>query len=361
MNKYFLTSLLLLALTPICNASDSYDENTKQLTMNSVIISGSAFKNVVLKLNDFNIISVGASQFVGADDIFDQTTNTLTILSVTTGGNIFSNVVLKLINFDVISMGTANAVGSQGPQGLKGDTGATGSAGPQGIQGIKGDTGALGPIGPQGLKGDTGAPGLKGNTGDPSLPGLTLNSLVADVQSNLAEGPSTTGTCSNNPNIPSATPCPPIQSQCPFGTPVKTAISCTVLPSSDIVTLKSISKQIYGTEITVTQPPKPNASIDTITGTLGCLAPVSSYSTQYGFTPWCFYKLGNGQYGVGSNASQSGMVSIYNGTSYIQVTQANFTNANNWQCFPITVQAQAQCVSIPAGVKSVLQHFGIQK
>jgi len=330
MNKYIATLLLVSASS--ANA-DNFDPSTSLLTIPSVIISGTAYKNVVLKLNNFNVVSVGQSQLIGTDDLFDGTTKNLTMPSVTIPGASYTNVVVQLNDFAVVSIGSTGAVGPQGPQGA---------------------TGAEGPAGPQG------ATGAQGPAGDPSLPGATLNSLAADVQANLSQGPAVSGACNKNPYISGVTPCQPVQSQCPFGIPLKGS-SCTVLPSSDINTINTIYTQIYGLNPSPEQTAL--ASTDTTGTTINCIAPgqsfsYSSFAITSGFTPWCFYKAGSGQYGLGYN-SGSGLVTIYTSSSTsIQVTQQQYNNPSNWQCFPITIQAQAQCVSIPQNVKSVLKFFG---
>ena len=169
MNKYI--STLLFVIASCANATDNYDANTNLLTMPSVIISGIAFKSVVLKLNNFDLISVGTNQLVGTDDIFDKSTNIISIPSVNTGGANYTNVVIKVNNYDVVSAGVSNI---QGPQGLKGDTGATGSIGLQGAQGIKGDPGLQGIQGTPGITGATGSQGSQGATGAAGSNGKTV-------------------------------------------------------------------------------------------------------------------------------------------------------------------------------------------
>lgn len=180
MNKASATILFILASS--ANAADTYDQTTNLLVMPSVIISGTAYKSVVWKLNNYEVISAGTSQLVGVDDIFDPIINTLGIPSVTTAGTTYTNVVIKVNSHDVISSGITNAQGPQGikgdtgPQGVKGDTGAIGPAGATGSQGVKGEAGAIGPVGAtgsQGIKGDTGAIGQAGATGSQGVKGDT--------------------------------------------------------------------------------------------------------------------------------------------------------------------------------------------
>ena len=330
--------------------------------MSSVIFSGATYKNVVLKLNDYNLVSVGASVLIGEDDIFDPSTKILTSPKIIAGGTAFKNVVLKLNNYEVVSLGTSGGVVSQGPKGdpgPKGDNGLPGSQGPKGDNGLPGPQGFQGDAGLAGVVGPQGPAGPKGNPGDPTLPGLTLNALAADVQANVSEGAAATGTpCTANPNITAGfTPCTPVQSQCPFGVPIKTKASCTVLPSADSDMLKSISTQIFGYDSYFARIATTSASIDKINNTLNCSSE-ATVTPVVGSSPWCVFKVGSGQYGWGINFG--GLVKIQTSpTTSIQVTQQQWNTPSNWQCFPISVQAQAQCVSIPANVKSVLQHFGL--
>ena len=180
MNKYI--STLLFVIASCANATDNYDANTNLLTMPSVIISGIAFKSVVLKLNNFDLISVGTNQLVGTDDIFDKSTNIISIPSVNTGGANYTNVVIKVNNYDVVSAGVSNI---QGPQGLKGDTGATGSIGLQGAQGIKGDPGLQGIQGTPGITGATGSQGSQGATGSAGSNGKTVLNGAGAPATNL--------------------------------------------------------------------------------------------------------------------------------------------------------------------------------
>ena len=62
--------------------------------------------------------------------------------------------------------------GDQGPQGIQGAKGDKGDQGLQGIQGAKGDKGDKGDQGDQGPQGIQGAKGDKGDKGDPGLQGI---------------------------------------------------------------------------------------------------------------------------------------------------------------------------------------------
>lgn len=185
MYKYITTLLLMASLS--ANAADNYDSRTNLLTMPSVIISGTVFKSVVWKLNNYELISAGTSQLVGVDDIFDK--NTLSMPSVTTAGTTYTNVVIKVTNYDVISAGVTDA---QGPQGIKGDTGAKGDTGVQGPQGIKGDTGSQGATGAAGLTGATGTQGLQGATGLTGVQGVKGDTGLSGAQG-VKGDPGTTG------------------------------------------------------------------------------------------------------------------------------------------------------------------------
>ena len=194
-----------------------------------------------------------------------------------------------------------------------------------------------------------------------SVPGATLDAFANDIQDNLDVGPAVIQECNSNPWISGSTPCPVIQSTCPKGVPVKSNVSCTVLPSNNDDLIKSIMLSIspYFSYIDSSKPE--SLLVDT---TQKCSAPGYSAGNK-GYTPWCFYKLGGSSYGVVNtwdNAS-SPLISVGNpwdsgNNSY--VTVEDVSNPNNWQCFPITIQVEAHCVVIPTKLKSVLGHFGIK-
>jgi hypothetical protein len=240
---------------------------------------------------------------------------------------------------------------------------ATGPAGPAGPRGATGPAGAKGATGPAGAKGATGATGATGAAGSLGASGAVLNALTNDVQDNLDVGPTVTQECNSNPWISSSTPCPVIQSACPRGSPVKSNVTCTSLPSNDEVLIKSIMLSInpyWGSWYTDSSIPE-STLVDT---TQKCSAPGDSAGNK-GYTPWCFYKLGGSSYGLPNtwDDSQSPLISVGNPwdtTNNSYVTVGEVSDPNNWQCFPITIQLEAHCVVIPTQMKSVLGHFGIK-
>ncbi|MEI6335139.1 MAG: collagen-like protein [Methylococcaceae bacterium] len=257
-------------------------------------------------------------------------------------------IALTLILTSIPSI--AYSVGTAGP---------TGPMGPAGIAGLKGNTGATGPAGVAGSKGNTGATGAKGDAGSTGAPGATLNAWATDVQANLSVGPTVTANCYSNPYLSKSIPCASAQSKCPNGTPVKTGISCIVLPSPDINTINEMKGQGW-----ISSNMNSKSLIDTTTNSVNCSAP-GTYSRGPGFTPWCFYKLSTSTFGIPnpwdtSHFPSFAVTSTTNGmTSY--VSKADYNNKFSWQCFPIETQAQAQCVVVPPKVTSILKHFGIVK
>ena len=209
-----------------------------------------------------------------------------------------------------------------------------------------------------GAAGETGA---KGDAGSIGAPGATLNAWATDVQANLSVGPTVTTNCYSNPYLSSAIPCAPAQSKCPSGTPVKTSISCTILPSPDIDIINEIKGQGW---IGSNMNSYSSSSIDTTTNSVSCSAP-GTYSRGRGFTPWCFYKLSTSTFGIPNpwDNQQPGQFAVTSTTDGMTtyVSEADYNNKFSWECFPIETQAQAQCVVVPPKVTSILKHFGIVK
>ena len=64
MHKYFITLLLFFSASAL--AIDTFDESTNILTIDAVVVEGIQYNNVVVRLNAFDVISVGSS--TPADD-----------------------------------------------------------------------------------------------------------------------------------------------------------------------------------------------------------------------------------------------------------------------------------------------------
>ena len=231
-----------------------------------------------------------------------------------------------------------------------------------------GATGLQGPIGPQGVAGAVG--------GGSSVPGATLEALGSDVQDNLALGPIDIQTCNSNPYIAGSIPCPESQSQCPSGTPIITKLSC-ISTTTDFDLIKTIFININGYDLSSQfNLSKPRPYKDTVNNIQKCTAPGyndngftfgGGPSGSQGFTPWCFYKVDGSSYGRpypfdNSQSPDIAIISSFNAGSPVisYVTTAQYNDPNNWQCFPIEIQAEAHCVVIPVKLKSVFQHFGIK-
>jgi hypothetical protein len=59
MRKYFITLLLFCSTSAL--AVDTYDETTNILNIDAVVVDGIQYNNVVVRLNAFDVISVGSS------------------------------------------------------------------------------------------------------------------------------------------------------------------------------------------------------------------------------------------------------------------------------------------------------------
>ena len=58
MNRYI--TIILLILASSTHAADSFDPTTNQLTIPSVVVSGIPYQNVLVKLNNFSVVSIGS-------------------------------------------------------------------------------------------------------------------------------------------------------------------------------------------------------------------------------------------------------------------------------------------------------------
>jgi hypothetical protein len=242
------------------------------------------------------------------------------------------------------------------------------------LLGGAGVAGVAGPIGPQGVAGPIGPQGVAGVVGGGStVPGATIDGLTSDVQDNLALGEMVTQTCDSNPYLSSSIPCPTLQSHCPSGQVIPTSISCIILASPDLNLIKSIVNNISPYYSVLLTDIKPIKSSDTVNNIQNCKAPkpfnplAFSLFPEEGYTPWCFYKLGGSNYGlpIQSDTSQFPLIAIGTNDTMVNggstyVTTAEFNAPNNWQCFPLEIQAEAHCAAIPVKLKSVFQHFGIK-
>jgi hypothetical protein len=75
-------------------AQDTYDPATGTLSMDSLLVSGQTYNNVVVTVTSYGVQSIGAS--VIAVDSFDPLTATLSLSSVAVGNQIYNNVVVKI-------------------------------------------------------------------------------------------------------------------------------------------------------------------------------------------------------------------------------------------------------------------------
>jgi hypothetical protein len=112
MKKVFLASLLLASMSAM--ATNTYDGGTGILKLDSVIYQNTKYTNVVMKLTEFNIISVGSTGSLAAlcpstsaVDTLDASTNILNLNQVQYSNNQYNDVVLKLTGFQVQSIGAS--------------------------------------------------------------------------------------------------------------------------------------------------------------------------------------------------------------------------------------------------------------
>jgi hypothetical protein len=99
----FLFSIFFLALLQNSKASDLYNSNNGQLTVEKVLVGTTVYTNVVIKLD--RLISVGNPPRLTNYDVYDPSTGQLSISEVIANGKIYNNVVITLAS--VISIGSA--------------------------------------------------------------------------------------------------------------------------------------------------------------------------------------------------------------------------------------------------------------
>jgi hypothetical protein len=99
----FILSISFLALFQNSKASDLYNSNNSQLTVEKVLVGTTIYTNVVIKID--KLISVGSPPKLTNYDVYDPSTGQVSIPEVLANGNIYNNVVITLAQ--VISIGNA--------------------------------------------------------------------------------------------------------------------------------------------------------------------------------------------------------------------------------------------------------------
>lgn len=251
-----------------------------------------------------------------------------------------------------------------------------------GPQGAQGDPGLRGPIGPQGPKGDTGPQGPAGDL----TPGGVLQSLYQDLEKDVTTGTPAIGDCLSNPyrvNVtsdangitatPLEQPCASVSSQCPAGqTPIpnkKQVNKCSVVAPSDSET------QIIDDRLMISGGYAPNDLASSYKPVLtfaqtslncsssgGVFYPNSSGpgTRAIGYTPWCFFNMGNGQYGIPDLSSIDATkqtVEVDSDSSYQVISLSQLDDPANWDCHRFTVQATAICYTEPT---ALLRKLGLK-
>lgn len=89
-------------------AADSFDVATGRVTVGSLVVGATEYKNIVLTPGA--LISFSTAAATSTDDVFDFATGQLTLRSLTVGGVTYTNVV--------ITVGSLISVGSSGPVGV---------------------------------------------------------------------------------------------------------------------------------------------------------------------------------------------------------------------------------------------------
>ena len=100
MNK--LLCWLLLCIAMLARAQ-SYDPPTRVLTLPSVTVAGTAYFDVLLRLNDVEVTSVGAPPATSVS--YDATSRILAMPTLLVSGTTYQHVYVKLNDVEVVSVG----------------------------------------------------------------------------------------------------------------------------------------------------------------------------------------------------------------------------------------------------------------
>lgn len=109
MKKVRIAVLLAALMLPISSAlaADSIDMATGRITIGSLVIGATEYRNIVLVPG--SLVSFSTAPATATDDVLDLATGQLTIRSLTVGGVTYTNVVITVAS--VISIGSSVPVG----------------------------------------------------------------------------------------------------------------------------------------------------------------------------------------------------------------------------------------------------------
>ncbi|WP_322993921.1 hypothetical protein [Limnohabitans sp.] len=85
---------LLLSISSVAWAADTYNSATNELTINSVLYDNKIYTNVIIKVGSYVQINGGAPN--GSMDIYNSETQRLFIPSVISNGLTYTNVVVSV-------------------------------------------------------------------------------------------------------------------------------------------------------------------------------------------------------------------------------------------------------------------------
>jgi len=106
------TVALSIASVSLAQANDSYDTDSRILTMESVSVGASTFKNVAVQITGYNIQGVDGGQ--PQSDSFDPATGILRMGRVGVGGTTYTNARVQVTGYSIISGGNTPVVGNLG-------------------------------------------------------------------------------------------------------------------------------------------------------------------------------------------------------------------------------------------------------
>lgn len=85
------------------HAVDAFDPSSNLLTLDSVTVSGTSYRNVAVKVNSYSLVGIAGGS--PAADTFDSASNTLVLGAVALQGTTYNNATVKINSYTLLSVG----------------------------------------------------------------------------------------------------------------------------------------------------------------------------------------------------------------------------------------------------------------
>lgn len=104
--KRIIACCLALLCTSLAGAQ-TYDTNSRVLTLPSVVVTGTEFTNAQLRLDAVDVVAVAGAAITPGSTSYDPDSRLLYLPSVSIAGSTFTNVQLRLNAVDLVSVGSS--------------------------------------------------------------------------------------------------------------------------------------------------------------------------------------------------------------------------------------------------------------